>query len=228
MTDVDQAVRDRWCGEEISEALRFMNDDPHWSFQRIERRCPERVGMNLLPISQFPALPGVSVPDGFYWLLREPAPLAGMAMPRPGTPWRAIYEAGFRHVVNLAEATPSYDPAPLLALCSVELEDLWHRQPPRDPRREHALISQAVERIAASLLSRHGVVVHCLGGTGRTGTVIGCTLRRLGVSAPEVCAHLIRLNEARKRHWPESDWQAEVVSAWDTGTNAGDAKGQGG
>ena len=50
------------------------------------------------------------------------------------------------------------------------------------------------------------------GGTGRTGTVIGCVLRVLGRPAPQVICYLDDLNKARgKLGWPEAKWQAELV-----------------
>jgi protein-tyrosine phosphatase len=57
-----------------------------------------------------------------------------------------------------------------------------------------------------------GVVVHCAGGTGRTGTVIGCVLRLLGVAAVQVISYLDHLHQARGRSgWPEAEWQSQVV-----------------
>ena len=51
-----------------------------------------------------------------------------------------------------------------------------------------------------------------MGGRGRTGTVIGATLVRLGHDPETVVAHLNRLAVARgRRGWPESPWQAEVL-----------------
>ncbi len=60
-------------------------------------------------------------------------------------------------------------------------------------------------------------MVHCHGGTGRTGTVLGCVLRELGVQAAEVIDFLDRVHKARgKPGWPESSWQRELVEHWKT------------
>jgi protein-tyrosine phosphatase len=67
--------------------------------------------------------------------------------------------------------------------------------------------------VVLSRLDRgEGVVIHCVGGTGRTGTVLGCVLRSMGYSAEDIIAYLNELNLGRgKRGWPESPWQAEIV-----------------
>ncbi|WP_394298404.1 phosphatase domain-containing protein [Methanosarcina mazei] len=41
------------------------------------------------------------------------------------------------------------------------------------------------------------MVVHCMGGIGRTGTVLGCVLRDLGFSAGEVLDYLDEINMHR-------------------------------
>jgi hypothetical protein len=133
-----------------------------------------------------------------------PAPLAGMAFPPPETDWPALQGRGFAHVVRLHPA--DYDPAPLIAH-DVALEDLYGGAAPSDPAAEHRRIWEAA-RFAAEHVSRgEGVVVHCVGGTGRTGTVLACALRQLGRSADEAIAAV----RAHRPRWPESPWQEEVV-----------------
>ena len=159
-----------------------------------------------------PALPGVRVPEDLYWVLQAPAPLAGMAYPR-AVPWPGLFGAGFRHVVCLSEAEPGYDPAPLSRAYAERLEDLFGDRSPLDPAREERLVRAAVAAASARLEANQGVVVHCVGGTGRTGTVLGCLLRLRGVSAPEVITYLDGLHRARgKPGWPESSWQAELLA----------------
>ncbi|ETX06760.1 protein-tyrosine phosphatase family protein [Candidatus Entotheonella palauensis] len=166
----------------------------------------------LLTPADMPPIPGLLMPYAFYWVLRQPAPLAGMPYPSPRTPWTALAEAGFAHVVCLNEAPPAYDPAPLNILHAVELEDLVFGDPPGAPEREEALIRNAVTVALGVLEAGEGVVVHCYGGRGRTGTVLGAMLRALGYASAEICDYLDRLHKARgKTGWPEAVWQAEMV-----------------
>ena len=72
-------------------------------------------------------------------------------------------------------------------------------------------ILTAVDRIVSVLRAREGVIVHCAGGTGRTGTVIGGVLRRLGHSTEEVRGYLDRLNRRRGTGWPESAWAGSLL-----------------
>ncbi len=166
----------------------------------------------LLMPADMPPIPGLLIPYAFYWVLRQPGPLAGMPYPSPRTPWAAIAEAGFAHVVCLSESPPNYDPAPLNLLHAVELEDLVFGDPPAAPEREEARIREAVAVALGKLEAGEGVIVHCYGGRGRAGTVLGCMLRALGYAGAEICDYLDRLHKARgKTGWPEAAWQAEMV-----------------
>jgi protein-tyrosine phosphatase len=162
--------------------------------------------------THMPPIAGLAVPHDFYWVLRHPAPLAGMPYPSPRTPWQDLAAAGFRHVVCLEGGGPAYDPFPLLVSHRTRLQDLYGGGLPRHPGREETLIHEAALAVAGRLRAGDGVVVHCAGGTGRTGTVIGCVLRGFGVSAVEVITYLNSLHQARGRSgWPESEWQSQVV-----------------
>jgi hypothetical protein len=127
-----------------------------------------------------------------------------MAFPPPKTNWHALHVQGLAHVVRLHPA--DYDPAPLLAH-DVVLEDLYGGAEPQDPEAEHRTIWDAAALVAELVSRGEGVVVHCVGGTGRTGTVLACALRRLGRSADEAIATVRQY----RPHWPESPWQEQVV-----------------
>lgn len=141
-----------------------------------------------------------------------PAPLAGMPHPRPHMPWQALADIGIRYVICLATPSPDYRPDPLQIVFAAELEDLFKGDPPLDPMREERLIREAVQISVTKLRGGEGVVIHCAGGRGRTGSVIGCTLRALGYPAAEVIHYLDEIHRARgKDGWPEAAWQAELV-----------------
>ena len=170
----------------------------------------------MIPAVDMPRIQGIDVPRSLYWLLLEPAPLAGMAFPSCDTPWRTLHDLGFRHVVCLAAKSPGYDPAPLRHVYAEDLQDLVGGQFPRDPAREERLSRAAARIVTAHVLAGEGVVVHCLGGTGRTGTVLGCVLKSLGFAVDEVVARLRTLSEARGKRpgWPESPWQRALVERY--------------
>jgi protein-tyrosine phosphatase len=159
-----------------------------------------------------PSIPGLAVPHDFYWVLHYPAPLAGMPYPPPRTPWQDLAAAGFRHVICLEGQGPAYNPFPLVLSHRTCLQDLYGGGLPHNPEQEERLIHEAVQAVTSRLRAGEGVVVHCAGGTGRTGTVLGCVLRGLGISAVQVITYLDHLHRARGRSgWPESEWQSQVV-----------------
>lgn len=142
--------------------------------------------------------------DSLFVFTETPAPLAGMPYPGPDVDWQALHDRGFRLVVRLHPG--DYDPAPL-DVRDVTLTDLDGGFVPDDPDAEAERV-WAAARIAADAVERGtGVVVHCVGGTGRTGTVVACALRLLGRSADEAVATV----QAHRPKWPESPWQEQLV-----------------
>ncbi|MFL6261011.1 MAG: tyrosine-protein phosphatase [Thermoanaerobaculia bacterium] len=161
-----------------------------------------------------PNVPRIEIPRRFYCVATEPAPLAGMSRPRPGTPWNALAALGFRWIVCLESEAPDYDPSPLGRLLCVDLEDLECscEEPPGDPEQERALIHRAVRATTERIMAREGTIVHCWGGSGRTGVVLGCVLRLLGHPGDEVVRHLRLLQRERgKSVWHDRAWQVELI-----------------
>jgi protein-tyrosine phosphatase len=159
-----------------------------------------------------PKIDGIVIPHDLYVVMKEPAPMAGMYFPRGRTPWKNLSSAGFGSIVCLVDQQVFYNPLPLKVLYSAELEDLHHGNYPRDPVRQERLVREATRAIVKEIDRGKGVIVHCAGGTGRTGTVIGCVLREFSLSADAVIGYLDDINKRRGvRGWPESEWQAEMV-----------------
>jgi hypothetical protein len=82
-----------------------------------------------------------------------------------------------------------------------------------DLKKTMDLIDQFLEE------GRH-VYVHCLGGIGRTGTVVGCFLVRHGRTGPEALEWLQILRKNTPDWWypsPENDRQKEMILSWVTG-----------
>ncbi len=157
-------------------------------------------------------LGALCVPDDLYWIARAPVALAGMSYPGRAD-WALLHENGIGHVVCLSHAAPAYDPAPC-TMTAVRLQDLVSGGDPNDPDRERALVEDAAADVVAHLERGIGVAVHCMGGRGRTGTVIGVALVTLGHDPDLVIAHLDRVAKARgRRGWPESPWQSAVVGS---------------
>jgi hypothetical protein len=81
---------------------------------------------------------------------------------------------------------------------------------------EMAAILDAIEN---ALKDGDAVYVHCLGGVGRTGTVIGCYLTRSGISGEEALRKLASMwrtvgKSKRKPLSPETPEQREFVRNW--------------
>lgn len=171
----------------------------------------------LLPPGARPGFIGpIAVPADLWWVCAEPTPLAGMAYPRNGV-WDALADLGFRHVVDLTRDDARYDPAPLTSH-AVALADLVVTARPPDPVEDERRIRVAAQEVVDWWRAGEGVAVHCRGGRGRTGAVLGRALVLMGHDPDAVVDWLHRVQRTRgRRGWPEQDWQAEVVRRSPTG-----------
>jgi len=164
-----------------------------------------------------PEFPGVDVPNDFWWARSAPMPLAGMRYLLQDFEWTRAAELGFRTVVCLTGDDAGYDPSPLRCT-AVKLQDLSGGKLPDDPDVELIKVRRAVDAVTASLGLSEGVLVHCGGGTGRSGTVVGAALVALDDDPGDVAAWLDRVHRGRgRRGWPESPWQRDVLDLFAVG-----------
>jgi hypothetical protein len=167
--------------------------------------------VRLLPAGAYTGFLGaLCVPDDLYWVSRSPVALAGMAYPGRAD-WSQLAGVGIGHVVCLTHDAAPYDAGPC-TVTAVKLQDLVSGDPPREPEREQQLVHDAAADVVAHVERGVGVAVHCMGGRGRTGTVLGVALVRLGHDPAAVVDYLHTVAVGRgRRGWPESAWQADVV-----------------
>ena len=81
------------------------------------------------------------------------------------------------------------------------------------------VMHEILDEIDAALNAGGVVYVHCWGGVGRTGTVVGCHLVRRGMTGDEALARVAELfrnmeKYPRRRRSPETDEQESYVRAW--------------
>ena len=72
--------------------------------------------------------------------------------------------------------------------------------------------------ITSQMEQGHRVYVHCWGGVGRTGTVLGCLAVERGVPPEKALGELERLRARTQRAWreaPETAEQRGVILGWD-------------
>jgi protein-tyrosine phosphatase len=97
----------------------------------------------------------------------------------------------------------------------------YRRLPIRDVSvpESSAVMHEILNEIDAALDSGGVVYVHCWGGVGRTGTVVGCHLGRRGMTGSEALAKVAELFKhmekyPRRQRSPETDEQEAYVRAW--------------
>lgn len=83
-----------------------------------------------------------------------------------------------------------------------------------------AEVMRILDTIDAAIQAGHRVYVHCWGGIGRTGTIIGCYLVRHGMTGLQALAELARLRQGTPDAWrasPETPEQRARVRDWPVG-----------
>ncbi len=87
----------------------------------------------------------------------------------------------------------------------------------KDPREATRKLGRFLDAIDAALGRGETVYVHCFGGVGRTGTVVGCWLARHGSSGEAALRQVVQWREGTPdggRVSPETPEQRRMVLSW--------------
>jgi protein tyrosine phosphatase len=142
-----------------------------------------------------------------------------------------LIHSGIRHVISLMESDERDHSGQSFSSYEDQMESLakkmkftvtFDQVPIKD-------LSIPTERQMIRILNQidicikygHPVYVHCWGGRGRTGTIVGCYLARHGMASGEDV--LVRIAELRRdtvdvdQHSPETKDQIKMVMDWQAG-----------
>jgi predicted protein tyrosine phosphatase len=143
----------------------------------------------------------------------------------------ALIDYGIRHVIDLTEPAEMHrfgaqtrDYSNLLKLIADQrgVSMTYHPLPIKDytaPDRE--MITDILDEIDHAIENDRPVYIHCWGGVGRTGTIVGCYLARHGYASG--AAILDKILELRKYTdltyigSPQGQKQIEMVISWRKG-----------
>jgi protein-tyrosine phosphatase len=134
----------------------------------------------------------------------------------------AFLEAGVNTFIDL---TQSHELVPYENILKeqakiYEVNASYHRFPIRDHSIPSAETMTIILNTIDDAIDAGGCVyVHCYGGVGRTGMVVGCYLVRYGFTNEQAAAEVDRLFKTRPHNLyfsrsPESDEQVEFILNW--------------
>jgi hypothetical protein len=170
-----------------------------------------------------------------YWVI--PGELLAGRYPGSTHPFEAsekltrLVEVGIRCVINLQEETERNYDGDLFVPYAAELKQIaarFHveatmiRMPIRDMSiPSHEQMVAILDEIDHSIETDKPVYVHCWGGKGRTGTVVGCYLARHGIATDWETLRKIQSLRRRVPDWkqesPQSLEQFAMVRSWKVG-----------
>ena len=165
-----------------------------------------------------------------YWVIK--GRFAAGEYPGDRDPARAarvlgsLLSQGIDHFIDLTEPRDGLEPYAQLAedlAGGHGLSTAWTRHAirDRDIPRSRAQMTAILDEIDAALGQGRGVYVHCWGGVGRTGTVVGCWLVRHGSSGEDALRQVNSWWQSMEKaalYWdwdsPEAPSQKEFVRSW--------------
>ena len=134
----------------------------------------------------------------------------------------SLLSAGVNHFIDLTEERDlnSYREIAQAEAERLSLSFDWERHPVVDmstPDRKR--MTEILDAIDSAMDRGKTVYVHCWGGIGRTGTVVGCWLRRQGYSGDEALSQIATWwSGVEKRHRrpksPETPAQCQYIIDW--------------
>jgi hypothetical protein len=165
--------------------------------------------------------------DNCYWLL----PGRLLAGEFPGAADAALQRqrlndllaAGVRQVLNLTEASeplPDYRAALQKAAATLGLQVDVQRHPIVDyGLPDVATMRRILHGVDTALRTDRPLYLHCHGGIGRTGTVVGCLLVQHGFTGEEALALIARkwqvmAKRDRAPDSPETEAQRDFIRRW--------------
>ena len=146
----------------------------------------------------------LGIPPGAYWV--RPGRLLAGPYPRQVDRLR---EAGVTLFLDLTEEG-EYGLPPYATLLDGATRAVRQAVPDFScPAPER--MTEILDLLDAELAAGSVVYVHCYGGVGRTGTVVGCWLVRHGATGEEALEEIARL---RGGPAPETAEQRELILSW--------------
>jgi hypothetical protein len=135
---------------------------------------------------------------------------------------RAFLDCGIDYFLDLTEEGEGglnfYIPYLKEAAAELGIAFTHKRFPIRDfsvPKPE--LIMEILDDLEKALADGHRVYLHCYGGTGRTGIVVGCYLVRHGMTGEQALKQIATWRKGtpdERRNSPETEAQRRMVLRW--------------